>query len=142
MSSALPSMTHHSTIPSDRPMYIFLSYPSTQLISVFGPSSATAVTLEGELVATEVALRPAAAATEAADNSRDPLGGGGEDGPAVSRWPSSRAYLLQRNRAGPCDSTSPREEAGSGTPGPLSVLSSCWNHALCMLAILDELASR
>lgn len=81
---------------------------------------------------TEVALRPAAAATEAADDKRDPLGGGGEDGPAVSRWSSPRAYLLQRNPGGPCDSISPREEAGSGTPGPLSVLSSCRNHALYM----------
>lgn len=91
-SPELPSSTHHSTTPSDLPIYTFLSYPSTQLTSFLGPSSFAAVFLAGEEAgeAVEVALRPAAAAMDAADDSSDPeAAGGGEDGPVISSCDSS-----------------------------------------------------
>lgn len=80
-------MTHHSTIPSDRPIYTFLSYPSTQFTSFLGPSSLVAVPLAGDAAGdtVEVALRPAEAAREAAELSSDPEAPGGEDGPGISR---------------------------------------------------------
>jgi hypothetical protein len=82
-SSELPSITHHSTIPSDLPIYTFLSYPSTQLISVLGPSSLAATCFDGDAVGeeVEVALLPAAAARDAADERREAEAAGGEDGP-------------------------------------------------------------
>jgi hypothetical protein len=63
-----------------------LSYPSTQFTSFLGPSSFVAVFLAGEEAGDEidVALRPAVAATDAADASNDPeAAAGGEDGPVI-----------------------------------------------------------
>jgi hypothetical protein len=85
-SPEFPSRTHHSTTPSDLPIYTFLSYPSTQFTSFLGPSSFVAVFLAGEDVGdeVEVALRPAVAAKDAADASSDPdAAAGGEDGPGI-----------------------------------------------------------
>jgi hypothetical protein len=86
-SPEFPSMTHHSTIPSDRPIYTFLSYPSTQFTSFLGPSSLATgpFAVEAETDAVEVALRPAEVAREAAVPNNDPEVAGGEDGPEISR---------------------------------------------------------
>jgi hypothetical protein len=86
-SPEFPSMTHHSTIPSDLPIYTFLSYPSTQFTSFLGPSSLVAgpLAVEAETDAVEVALRPAEVARDAAVPNKDPEGAGGEDGPEISR---------------------------------------------------------
>ena len=80
-------MTHHSTIPSDLPIYTFLSYPSTQFTSFLGPSSPAAgpFAVVAETDAVEVALRPAEVARDAAVPNKDPEVAGGEDGPEISR---------------------------------------------------------
>lgn len=80
-------MTHHSTIPSDLPIYTFLSYPSTQFTSFLGPSSFVAgpFATEADTDAVEVALRPAEVAKDAAVPNNDPEVAGGEDGPEISR---------------------------------------------------------
>jgi len=80
-------MTHHSTIPSDLPIYTFLSYPSTQFTSFLGPSSLVAgpFAVEPDTATVEVALRPAEVAKDAAVPNNDPEVAGGEDGPEISR---------------------------------------------------------
>jgi hypothetical protein len=101
-SPEFPSITHHSTIPSDLPMYTFLSYPSTQFTSFLGPSSLVAgpFAVEAETDAVEVALRPAEVAKDAAVPNNDPEVAGGEDGPEISRdfeLCCYLTYLLPRN---------------------------------------------
>jgi hypothetical protein len=86
-SPEFPSITHHSTIPSDLPIYTFLSYPSTQFTSFLGPSSlgAEPFAIEADTGAVEVAFRPAEVARDAAVPNNDPEVAGGEDGPEISR---------------------------------------------------------
>jgi hypothetical protein len=90
-SPEFPSITHHSTMPSDLPIYTFLSYPSTQFTSFLGPSSFVAVPLPGELegFVVVIAFLPAAEAMDAAEPNSDPEVAGGEDGPEISfQFPS------------------------------------------------------
>jgi len=106
---AVASHTHHSTTPSERPMYRLFPYPSTHLTSIFwstgprlrlspGPArSGDKVPLipvtcvpDGEAVpvAIPAALRPAAAAIDVAEEKMEAAAGcgeelvlGGEEGP-------------------------------------------------------------
>jgi hypothetical protein len=110
-SPEFPSMTHHSTIPSDLPIYTFLSYPSTQFTSFLGPSSSLVAgpfAIEADTDAVEVAFRPAEVARDAAVPNNDPEVAGGEDGPGISRdfeLCCYLTYLLPRNLINLCGST-------------------------------------
>jgi len=128
-------MTHHSTIPSDLPIYTFLSYPSTQFTSFFGPSSVVAAlfAVEAETDAVEVALRPAEVARDAAVPNKDPEDAGGEDGPEISRdfehccnW----TYLLPRNLINLYGSTNLIRVVVYERALPVYLSSYRYNHAL------------
>ena len=134
-SPEFPSITHHSTIPSDLPIYTFLSYPSTQFTSFLGPSSLVAgpFAIEAETDAVEVALRPADVARDAAVPNNDPEVAGGEDGPEISRdyeLCCCLTYLLPRSLVNLYDSTNLIRVVVYGRALPVYLSSFRYNHAL------------
>jgi hypothetical protein len=127
-------MTHHSTTPSDLPIYTFLSYPSTQFTSFRGPSSPVAAPFaagaDNDVV--ELALRPAEVARDAAELNNDPEGAGGEDGPEISRdfELCFLTYRLPRSLVNLYGSTNPIRVAVCERAMPVYLSSYRYNHAL------------